>query len=257
MDLCGFSEIRPIPKTAPVSDGLPKPKCAGEPTEGPVAFGWEVADKKILEFCRSDKYWNTILVPSIGMGSGHTADGQGKVLGAHEVYDIGDGNKLYIAKHFKENGCQGHASFAVGRTAEEKIDHCVNRFRKILNGCNSPDLFPKFGGHLEDVCVVYTLTARPEGAEDPRKLDAESGSGKFMCEKTDSQVAGLENTCTCHRERFPDTVDVFKMPDNNDCEEDISEPNISYVDNECRCAMSTQLILTPDYTQRPTRRDIG
>lgn len=194
MKLCTFKEIRPldpVTSTGPEGGGggdpnsIPDPKCAGDnPTDGPVDFHQPDADKLINDFCGNRAYWGQVIVPAVSVGTGLTSDGRHKALGMSDSRDVNSGDKLYISLAFAENDCMGTFQFDIGQTDDERMKHCTDRFGKINNGCNSGGSFPKYGGTLDDVCAIYTLTARKRDAPDPTRLKSQGDLGDFVCVDT-------------------------------------------------------------------------
>lgn len=192
MKLCNFPEIRPkAPKSdsappPPPANGIPAPKCAGTPTgTGEVAFSQADADAAITTFCSNRDYWGKVLTPAVSFGTGQTNDGRGKVLGMSDPFKVNGGaDNLWLGLSFAEDECQGMFQFDQGTNDDEKLAHCVDRFRTVLNGCNTEGLFPKYGGELREVCAVYRMTGRRADQTDPLALKSSGDLGAFTCENT-------------------------------------------------------------------------
>lgn len=162
------------------------PKCAGTPTSTPqVAFPQPDADALIRQFCSNRAYWNLDIVPLVSFGTGLTSDGRHKALGASDSFPINEGtDNLWLGLSFKEDSCVGSFPFTFGTNDDERLAHCVDRFRIVLNGCNTDTTTAKFGGELDDVCSVYRMTARKSGQADPMTLKSQTDPGTFTCNPT-------------------------------------------------------------------------
>lgn len=114
MKTCSFKEIKPLVSsteqpTPPTNDGLPDPKCAGNPpSDGSVSFHKSDATALINNFCNNRNYWGQVIVPAVSTGTGLTSDSRHKALGANDHVDVnGNGDKLYISLSFSEDACVG------------------------------------------------------------------------------------------------------------------------------------------------------
>lgn len=118
-------------------------KCARQGDvvpEGVSAFNLGEAKDKITQFCSDKKYWDTEIVPAVSFGTGMTKDGRHKALGADDSFTINDGkDNLWVGLGFSEDACVGSFAFALGKTDDDKINHCTDRFMELITGvCLSP-----------------------------------------------------------------------------------------------------------------------
>jgi len=205
------------PSPTPSASSLPPPECS----PSGVAFPQPPVEDFIDNFCNDRTYWDTVLTPSVSFGTGQTSDGRGKALGVSNPYDLPDtSDKLWIAMMFTRDNCTGASQFTFGKDDDAKLAHCKDRFRTVLNGCQTDTITEKFGGMLQDVCIEYRITGQPDGA---KPFDGWFGNGgDFTCKDTDylgNEDSPLKGTCTCWYSNYSTITDVFKMPSSGNCKD--------------------------------------
>ncbi|EER29176.1 hypothetical protein D8B26_000460 [Coccidioides posadasii str. Silveira] len=185
---------------------LPFPICA----KGAAEFQYQLAKTSIDYACKNSKAWNYSIVPPISLGNGKTADGKTKTIGLSADQGMnGTSNKFWLGIHHATHRCTGPLKFAVGNSDQEKRDHCIARFRRIIDRCRTDG---NSGGYLRDGCAVYTVKALPQ---DETLTDSWWPKlGDFKCKPSDGADRGK---CTCWFSNYPWSTDTFKMPNNGDC----------------------------------------
>lgn len=165
---------------------IPVPQCAGAPSGPPqVAFPQPDADADIIKFCSNRAYWDLDIVPLVSWGTGRTSDGRAKVNIVSDSYPINSGaDNLWLSLSSNEDSCIGSFQFTYGANDDERLARCVDRFRIILNGCNTDTITDKFGGQLNDVCALYRITARTSDQSNPLIIKSETDPGTFTCAPT-------------------------------------------------------------------------
>jgi hypothetical protein len=174
------SDPTPTPTPAPT---IPDPVCADSSTPGSLPFSQADATQKIQDFCSDSDYWNITIVPSISFGTGQTSSGLAKAPGLDnsnfDDHTAPDG--IWMEITFADNGCIGSFQVGQGATPDEKTQHCVDRFGKILNNCNTDTVDNKYGGTLTDHCGFYQLTGR---TADTQNLFEPGPNGALICQPT-------------------------------------------------------------------------
>ena len=216
-DTCDTESDRPgeAPSTEPDiiptnPEHLPKPECDSDG----ASFASADVEKHLYDFCSDDSIWDTTIVPFISTGNRKTSDGQPKSAGVSRgFYMTGSDEKLWVGIMFSRDSCKGSFTVGVGLSAQEKLDHCWERFRAVLHGCQTDTTTTKTGGQLKDVCAVYGLKMSQDNPfDEPRWY---SDLGEMQCE--DDSEGGNSDACTCWYSGYPDLTDTFKRPDSGQC----------------------------------------
>ncbi|KAI9765507.1 MAG: hypothetical protein M1840_007333 [Geoglossum simile] len=219
-----------IADNAAPTDGIPDPVCVGDfPPDGTqFVYKGEGADA-INKFCGQKQYWDKQLVSPVSM-----TDGVNKALGVDESYPVNNGSgRLWLQIAFSEDSCVGSVSFTQGTDDASKLKHCVDRFSKILNGCNTGPPDKKYGGSLNDACAVYRMKTVGTADPNPLTLKGLSELGAFKCKDTDTSAIGgsgsiLAGTCTCWYEALPGNTAVFDKPAGGTCESITKSPGSTF-----------------------------
>ncbi|KAI0516856.1 hypothetical protein F5B22DRAFT_183430 [Xylaria bambusicola] len=183
-------------------------------------FPQPAAENFINDLCNSSQLYPVFIVPPISIGTGSTSSGHPKSLGVSASYAIPDSSdKLYVGALFDNGGCVGGSQFGLGMDDAERLDHCKARLRTALNGCQTSTTTDKQGGMVKDVCIDYVVTARHE--DDPNPFEESqwwAGMGDFKCRETDPPLDGRGDTCTCWREGYESTTDIFERDQDGKCD---------------------------------------
>jgi hypothetical protein len=178
-------------------------------------------ERNIDDFCGNKQFWDRVIVPHISIGTGVTDKGNRKTPGVNASYAIeGTNDKLWLGLYFSNKNCIGRFQFTIGNNDEERVNHCKDRFRTVLNGCQTDTIKDKKGGELNDACAIYSMTRskiNPWG-------DWNKDQGDLTCQDTDVRALGerydgpLKGTCTCWLSGRPGLTDLFKMPESGNCD---------------------------------------
>lgn len=209
----------PVPPAVVPPNDIPAPNCASDG----ISFPQPPVENFIDEFCNQKQFWNTVIGPLVSTGTGQTSDGRNKALGVSQDYSLdGTSDKLWLGLMFSRDTCTGSFQFTSGQSDQEKLDHCKDRFRTVLNGCQTNTITEKKGGDVNDSCAIYTITTQTSD-KDPF-ADWQKDQGDFTCTETDTSAIGgqsspLYGTCTCWYSGYPGLTDIFKMPASHDCKD--------------------------------------
>ncbi|KAL4935723.1 hypothetical protein BDV06DRAFT_206435 [Aspergillus oleicola] len=215
----------------------PDPECAKSGTdalEGRVAFTVAEADAKIKTFCGATELYDSVFTPSINQGTGQTPDGKGKSLGASGSYDINDGkDKLWIGAFFAGGSCTGKITWPPTGNGLRDTDLCIDRLRTIVNGCDTSTTEEKYGGSLQEVCLVYQVMAVGADQPDPTGTVPSGDLGGVQCEDTDTSIIGdsFKDTCTCWYADLPHQKEIFGLPKEGGCEDIDFMPAWTYAED--------------------------
>ncbi|KAF3385480.1 hypothetical protein F1880_001727 [Penicillium rolfsii] len=201
----------------------PDPTCAKSGSSSPSgrsAFSASEADAKIQEFCNDKNLYNHVFAPPIDQGCGKTKNGKGKALGGSGNYKINGGkDNLWIGAYFASGSCVGMDTWPPTGEGLRDTDLCLDRLRAIISGCDTSTTDQKYGGSLQEVCMVYQIMAVGSGEPDPTGVVSPGDHGKVTCKDTDTSILGdsYKNTCTCWFEKLPGQTDIFGMPESGGC----------------------------------------
>ncbi|KAL4811263.1 hypothetical protein BDV18DRAFT_7414 [Aspergillus unguis] len=141
----------------------PSPTCAKSGDDAPSgrsSFTVADADARIKALCGNTGLYDTVFVHPIDVGTGQTKDGRGKALGVIDSSDINDGqDKLWLSASFA-GSCVGMTPWPPTGDGLRDTDLCMDRFRAVVNSCDTSTTSEKYGGSLKDGCIVRQASHR-------------------------------------------------------------------------------------------------
>ncbi|KAL4931665.1 uncharacterized protein BDV17DRAFT_288726 [Aspergillus undulatus] len=208
----------------------PAPECAGSSGDR-KSFTAADGENAIKSFCGNTGLYDMVFTPPINQGTGQTPDGKGKALGASGSYDVNGGSdKLWIGAYFAGGACTGTVTWPPTGAGLRDTDLCMDRFRTVLNGCDTDTTDSKYGGSLQD---VYQLQAVGADSDDPTGTIPSGDHGGVECKDTDTSILGdsYKDTCTCWYKDLPDQTDIFGLPKEGGCSDIDFMPAWSYLED--------------------------
>ncbi|KAL2830891.1 hypothetical protein BDW59DRAFT_158326 [Aspergillus cavernicola] len=210
----------------------PDPKCAKSGDSAPSgrsSFSAADAEKKIKDFCSDTDLYGRVFTPPISQGTGETKDGKTKALGAYGSYEINGGkDNLWLGAFFASGSCTGMYTWPPTGDGLRDTDLCIDRFRAIINGCDTSTTDGKYGGSLQEVCLVYQVIAVGSDKPDPTGTIPSGDHGYIKCKDTD---VGVKDTCTCCYENLPDQTEIFGLPKSGGCKDIDYRPAWTYYED--------------------------
>ncbi|KAL3454210.1 hypothetical protein BJX65DRAFT_301996 [Aspergillus insuetus] len=212
----------------------PDPECAKSGDSAPVgrsSFSAADADASIKDFCSDTNLYDVVFTPPISQGTGQTIDGKTKALGASGGYEINSGkDKLWVGAYFASGSCTGMYTWPPTGQGLRDTDLCLDRFRAIVNECDESTTKTKYGGSLQETCLVYQVMAVSSDESDPTGTISSGDRGDIICKDTDSLIGG-KSTCTCWYENLPDQKEIFGLPKVGECADIDFRPAWTYYED--------------------------
>ncbi|KAL4796546.1 hypothetical protein BDV19DRAFT_388053 [Aspergillus venezuelensis] len=214
----------------------PEPECAKTGSDAPsdrVSFNVDEAEEQIKEFCSNKDNYGTLLTTFINQGTGETRDGARKAMGLDSGVTVGNG-VLWIGAYYGGGSWNGNQTWPQTGPGLLDTDLCLDRFRTILNGCDTDTRDNKYGGSLTDFGLVYQVIA-VGSVDDAKPLGTVplGENGGVECKDTDDAVYDWidQPTCTCWFRDLPEQTSVFGTPKEGTCADIDYRPAWTYFED--------------------------